>query len=128
MRKQFEPSSEQRYSVALMAGIGIPHDAIAGALGISKPTLIKYFRDELDNGRVKTIAKVADSLVRQALAGNMTAAIFYLKTQAGWKETGRLELAGYDGGPLDSTSIDVKKLSSQALQELLSARDAAVRG
>ncbi len=37
-------------------------------------------------GRAKTVLAVANNLVNQANDGNMTAAIFYLKTQAGWKE------------------------------------------
>lgn len=80
------PTDEQRYSVEMMAGIGVPQDSMALALGISLPTLRLHFRSELDCGKVRTITKVADSLVRQALAGNITAAIFYLKTQAGWRE------------------------------------------
>ena len=38
-------------------------------------------------GKASAIATVANNLVNQARNGNVTAAIFYLKTQAGWKET-----------------------------------------
>lgn len=38
-------------------------------------------------GRVRQIAKMGSNLVQLAKAGNVTANIFYLKTQAGWKET-----------------------------------------
>jgi hypothetical protein len=38
-------------------------------------------------GRGKAIAGVAGNLISQARNGNTTAAIFYLKTQAGWRET-----------------------------------------
>lgn len=82
----FEPTDEQRYSVELMASIGITHEDIALALGISRPTLSKYFRTELDTGKVKIVSRVAESLVRQALSGNTTAAIFFLKTQGRWSE------------------------------------------
>jgi DNA-binding XRE family transcriptional regulator len=37
-------------------------------------------------GKAKAIGNVATNLIQQAQAGNTTAAIFYLKTQAGWKE------------------------------------------
>jgi hypothetical protein len=37
-------------------------------------------------GRARSIGAVAKSLITQALAGNMNAATFYLKTQAGWRE------------------------------------------
>jgi DNA-binding CsgD family transcriptional regulator len=90
----FEPTPEQVYSVDLMASIGLPQAAIAEALGVTPKTLRKHFKRELATGRTRTIAKVADALVRQALAGNITAMIFYLKTQAGWRETQRIEHSG----------------------------------
>ena len=37
-------------------------------------------------GKSKAIAGVGSNLLSQARKGNVTAAIFYLKTQAGWKE------------------------------------------
>ena len=37
-------------------------------------------------GRAAALANVGTSLLTRALNGNMTAAIFYLKTQGGWKE------------------------------------------
>lgn len=37
-------------------------------------------------GRSKAIAGVGSNLIQQAKRGNVAAAIFYLKTQAGWKE------------------------------------------
>lgn len=37
-------------------------------------------------GRAKQAARVGTNLVSMAMAGNITAAIFYLKTQAGWRE------------------------------------------
>lgn len=82
----FEPTEAQRYTVEIMSSIGIPHAQISEALDIDAKTLRKHFRSELDVGKTKVLTKVAESLVRQALSGNMTAAIFYLKTQGGWKE------------------------------------------
>jgi len=34
------------------------------------------------------VARVAETLVDKALGGNIVAAIFYLKAQAGWKDDG----------------------------------------
>jgi len=42
-------------------------------------------------GKAKAIADVAKSLLMKARKGHVVAAIFYLKTQAGWKETGPSE-------------------------------------
>lgn len=38
-------------------------------------------------GKAKAISRMAQSLIMQAEDGNTSAAIFYLKTQAGWRET-----------------------------------------
>ena len=37
-------------------------------------------------GKTKAIANVAQNLIKQAQDGNTTASIFFLKTQAGWRE------------------------------------------
>jgi len=87
-RPAFEPSDEQRKTVELMAAGGIPQHAIAQSLGVSPPTLRCHFRTELDRGAVKMVTQVADSLFRQAIAGNVSACIFILKTRAGWRDAG----------------------------------------
>ena len=38
-------------------------------------------------GKAKAISRMGQSLIMQAEDGNTAAAIFYLKTQAGWRET-----------------------------------------
>lgn len=42
--------------------------------------------DAYKKGKAKAIGSIASGLIAQAKKGNITAAIFYLKTQAGWKE------------------------------------------
>ncbi len=70
---------------------GIPHHEIARVIGISEPTLRKYYRDELETAAIIANAAVANSLYRKATSDThpqaVTAAIFWLKTKAGWKET-----------------------------------------
>ena len=73
-----------------MAGYGIPEADIATVLEIDPKTLRKHYRKQLDKGHIKATAKVAESLYRKATsegAQSVTAAIFWLKTRAGWKET-----------------------------------------
>ena len=64
-------------------------------------------------GKSNAIQDVAKGLIAQAREGNTTAAIFYLKTQAGWKETSIVENTGKDGGP-----IDIKTLNTLSDEEL----------
>jgi hypothetical protein len=53
--------------------------------------------DAYKKGKARAIASVAGNLITQAKAGNTAASIFYLKTQAGWKETAGLDLSSSDG-------------------------------
>lgn len=43
--------------------------------------------DAYKRGKAKAISRMGQSLIMQAEDGNTAAAIFYLKTQAGWRET-----------------------------------------
>jgi hypothetical protein len=43
--------------------------------------------EALDKGRAQAIHDVAKGLLTKARDGNLSAAIFYLKSQAGWRET-----------------------------------------
>ncbi|SDG08251.1 hypothetical protein SAMN04489759_104338 [Sulfitobacter delicatus] len=73
---------------------------IADYLGISRRTFQAiYERDEAvaaryKRGRAKAIAHVANGLLQKARSGDTTSAIFYLKTQAGWRETNMIEHQG----------------------------------
>lgn len=86
-RKPHSPTDEQRKTVETMAGYGMPHEDIALFLDVSGNTLTKYYGRELKMGRVKANSKVTQGLFQQAMAGNTTASIFWLKTRAGWRET-----------------------------------------
>ena len=83
------PDPTARRQVEAMAGYGVPEPSIARVVGIDAKTLRKHYREELDTGQIKATAKVAESLYRKALGDgsqSVTAAIFWLKTRAGWKE------------------------------------------
>lgn len=73
-----------------MAAYGVPESDIAIVIGIDPKTLRKHYRQELTTGGIKANTKVAESLYRKALGDgsqSVTAAIFWLKTRAHWKET-----------------------------------------
>lgn len=79
-----------RRQVEAMAGYGVPEESIARVVGIDPKTLRKHYREELDTGQIKATAKVAESLFRKATgegSQSVTAAIFWLKTRGGWRET-----------------------------------------
>jgi len=66
---------------------------LADHMGISDTTLREIegrqpdVFDAYKRGKAKAISRMGQSLIMQAEDGNTAAAIFYLKTQAGWRET-----------------------------------------
>ena len=83
------PGPSERRQVEAMAGYGVPEADIARVLGIDPKTLRKHYRDELDTGHIVANAKVAEALFRKATGDHrqsVTAAIFWLKARARWRE------------------------------------------
>src|ERR1700722_13542214 len=98
---QFEPTDEQRRTVRAMAGFGVPQDDIAIVLEIDAKTLRKHFRSELDRGVIEANVKVAQTLFHMATVDKVVAAaIFWLKSRAGWREKTSIEQLGPDGNPI----------------------------
>lgn len=96
-RRPHEPTQMSRRNVEALAGYGVPEVDIAGVIGIDPKTLRKHYPQELRYGHVKANAKVAENLFRKATGEGreaVIAAIFWMKTRAGWKETSVTELAG----------------------------------
>lgn len=88
-RPPHAPTPASRKQVEAMASYGIPFADIAKVIGISEPTLRIHYREELDTGATKANAMVAQSLFKRAISDgqqSVTAAIFWLKTRARWKE------------------------------------------
>lgn len=99
------PTEESRKLVRTLAAVGIRFEDIASKLEIGQDTLVKYYRRELDEGRIDANASIGKTLFEQAKAGNTAAAIFWLKTRAGWKETAVTEVTGKDGAPLTGIQV-----------------------
>lgn len=102
-RPAHKPDPVIRRQVEAMAGYGVPEADIAGVIGIDPKTLRKHYPDELKHGHVKANARVAENLFRRATGEGreaVIAAIFWLKTRAGWKETTVQELTGRGDGVL----------------------------
>lgn len=84
----------ERAQVEKMAGLGVPLHQIGSLIreGIDKDTVIKHFRKELDNGKAKINSKIGLSLYQQAMAGNTSAAIWWTKSQMGWRDQSRIDI------------------------------------
>lgn len=64
--------------------LGLTDIHVAQLMGVGQKTLARHFRKELSRARAEMLAKVAVTLYEQAVAGDVAACIFWLKTQAGW--------------------------------------------
>lgn len=103
------PDEKSRAFVKSLAAVGTRYVDIAHKLSITDDTLRKHYKSELEDGRIDANAQIANTLFQQAKKGNMTAAIFWLKTRAGWKETNVTELTGADGEPLTGIQVTFVK-------------------
>ncbi|WP_394892229.1 hypothetical protein ACG873_13015 [Mesorhizobium sp. AaZ16] len=111
-RPSHQPEPDKRRQVEALAGFGIPEAEIAGLIGIDPKTLRKHYRHELDFGHTKANAKVAENLFRKATGDgreSVTAAIFWLKARARWKEININEHSGIDGRPIEQVT-EIKRI------------------
>ena len=93
-RPPHQPDDRSRNFVKAMASYGHTKEQIAEVLGLAKSTVVVHYRRELATGHIEANAQVAQSLFQIATAkGNVpqkvAAAIFWLKTRAGWRERDR---------------------------------------
>jgi hypothetical protein len=118
-RPHITVTDAQRAEVETLAAV-LNAEQIADFLGFGRTTFFALLNRDEDlaerykRGKARAIGAVAQSLVTKARAGNVTAMIFFLKTQGGWRET--VEVAQ----PKDEGStLDLSELSDETLQELL---------
>lgn len=85
-------NSEIIEEVSVLAGRGLTQQQIHQYYGISHAHWYKLIEKHPDlrkavlSGKSKTISMVAGELIKAVRKGNVSAIIFYLKTQARWKE------------------------------------------
>jgi len=101
-RKPKTLDDDQRAQVEALAAY-LTQEQIADYFGITRPTFAAMIERDDDislrykRGKAKAIGTVAQGLLQKARNGDTTSAIFYLKTQAGWRETTKIEGAGENG-------------------------------
>jgi hypothetical protein len=92
-------NSEQIREVETLAAV-LSMSQICDYFGVSETAFRNMLeRDErikvaYKKGRSRAVESVARGLLAQAREGNVAASIFYLKTQAGWRETDKPESSG----------------------------------
>ena len=82
---------EQIKEVETLAAV-LNQEQIADYFGIDAETFVAIRKRDPEvfrsykRGKAKAIGSIGGNLIKQAKGGNVSAAIFYLKTQAGWSE------------------------------------------
>lgn len=114
-RSAFKPTEDQREQVKQLTAFGLRQEDILlfikGAAGkpITVATLAKHFPDELSRGKLVANVSIAKTLYKKALAGDNTCMIFWLRTQAGWKDAPqRVEHSGPEGLPIATTAVSME--------------------
>ena len=91
-------TDDQIVQVESLAAV-LSTDQIADYFGISRATFYRLMdatpviERRYKAGRSKAIASVASGLLAKARNGDTSSMVFYLKTQAGWRETDSKEVA-----------------------------------
>lgn len=83
-RKRIERDPELAKKVQLMAQYGLPQEDIARLIDMSRPTLCRLYRKELDKGVAYANMRVGQKLFELCMNGDVTAMIFWAKTRMGW--------------------------------------------
>ena len=95
MPKLVDKNQETADTIERLSGLGLTHEQIGYVVNLSKPTMYKYYMEELKSGKAKAIATIASNLFQTACGigrDSLVAQMFFLKTQAGWKETNVVEV------------------------------------
>ena len=99
------PTDATRQTVQLHTMVGTTQADTARVLNIDEKTLRKYYRDELDLAKAKANATIGGALFNQAKSGDTSAMIFWMKTQAGWRERKDLNHTSEDGSMSPKAAI-----------------------
>ena len=67
-----------------LASLGLSKLDAARVMGISYSSFVTHCGAAYEEGVPKAVANVADALYKNAMEGNVTAQIFFLKARAGW--------------------------------------------
>jgi len=116
-------SEEIAKAVQLHTLVGTPQPTLAKILGMSTETLTKYYREELDTAKAQANASIAGRLYKKAMDGDTTAMIFWLKTQAKWRET--IDISNDDGSLQQAPIQQAVLIALNKMQDIEDVEDAA---
>jgi hypothetical protein len=91
--KAWVPTEEDIANIRLYAGLGATQANIAALIGKGITTLHANpaCQEAFEIGHAQAVMRIAGKLFKRADGGDLTAMIFYLKTQGKWRETLNVE-------------------------------------
>lgn len=104
-------NDEELAQVEALASV-LSTEQIADYFGIGRTTFYQVMERQPDvserykRGRARAIGSVAKGLLQKAQSGDNAAMMFYLKTQAGWRETQSIDHTSSDGS-MSPTKIEL---------------------
>ena len=125
MPRQARVLSEEEIEQVEKLAAMLTLEQLADFFGISQRTFnnIRERQPDVDakykKGRAKTIGKVAESLIQDALDGDTTSRIFFLKTQGGWRETTKIDHTSSDGSMSPQKPVDLSNAPQEVLDWIL---------
>jgi hypothetical protein len=117
-------TEEMEKKVFALVAAGTPQVLIADVLEVSVDTLHDHYGRVMRLAKAEANSKVVESLYNKAVGGDVGAAIWWTKTQLGWRETQKVEMTGADGGPIvteQRSQADVVKARLAAIRERMDA-------
>ena len=107
---KWEEAKEKLILVEGWARSGATDEMIMQNLGITRTTFYEWkkkysaFATALKNGKEVVDFAVENALLKKALAGDVTAQIFWLKNRKPqeWRDRREHEVTGKDGGPIEA--------------------------
>jgi hypothetical protein len=97
---------------------------LAYVLGMSRQALIDYEKkDEFLDTIKEAKARIESHLEQRLFMPSPTGVIFNLKNNYGWRDKSEVDLES-PSGSMSPKSLDASQLSTEALQEILKAKDA----
>lgn len=123
-RSKFVPTDEERDAVRELAGLRIPICQIKYLIrgGVSEEIIRERFAKELVEGRALKDTKVTQAMYEKAIGGDVQAGKFWLQGSPEWRDVKEVQHTSPDGSMTPKASIDVTKLSQEALSEILNAK------
>ena len=117
MSEKIVLSYEQLIELGSLAGV-LSIEQMADYFGIVRTTFHTILERQPEalvqykKGRSKVIKNVGNGLIEKALNGDTASSIFYLKTQAGWKETSVQENINVEKNESEMTDKELEDIAS----------------